>query len=163
VLSYHSHRDLARAIWRALRTLVSDARFLAGTLGSSWFTVLEALQNVDSVRTTRGTAPPGPAPLGIGAVLLVRRASVVEHRLKCRWNSNSRGIRRQHIHLLRMSAFRDFVGALCKLSLEMVRMQSGIDVGAGAGTGEGVLDMEGEDIPSTSTSATSLVTPHGTV
>jgi hypothetical protein len=86
---------------------------------------------------------------------------MVEHILKrrCHWNSNNRGIRRQHIRFLRMSAFRDFVGALCKLSLEMVRMQSGIGVGAGTGTGEGVLDMEGEDIPSTSTSATSLVTP----
>jgi hypothetical protein len=35
--------------------------------------------------------------------LLVRRASVVEHRLKGKWNSNNRGIRRQHIHFLRMS------------------------------------------------------------
>ena len=31
-------------------------------------TVLEALQNADYVLTTPGTAPPGPAPLGTGAV-----------------------------------------------------------------------------------------------
>ena len=51
-----------------LRPLVVAALFLAGTPGSSWFAVLEALQNADYVLTTRGTAPPGPAPLGIGAV-----------------------------------------------------------------------------------------------
>jgi len=37
-------------------------------------------------------------------------------------------------------------------------MQSGVDVGAGAGAGEGVLDVEEDNIPSVSTSATSLVT-----
>ena len=48
--------------------LVVAALFLAGTPGSSWFAVLEALQNADYVLTTSGTAPPGPAPLGIGTV-----------------------------------------------------------------------------------------------
>jgi hypothetical protein len=33
------------------------------------------------------------------------------------------------------SAFLDFVGALCKSSLEMVNMQSGVDIDASAGTG----------------------------
>ena len=55
--------------------------------------------------------------------------------------------------------FLDFIGTLCKLSLEMVSMQSGVDVGAGAGTGEGALDVEEDNIPSASTSATSLITP----
>ena len=32
--------------------------------GSSWFAVLEALQNVDHVLTTRGAALPGLAALG---------------------------------------------------------------------------------------------------
>ena len=41
----------------------------------------------------------------------------------------------------------------------MVCMQSSVDVGAGAGTGEGVLDVEEDNIPSASTSATSLITP----
>jgi hypothetical protein len=45
------------------------------------------------------------------------------------------------------SAFGDFVGAYCKLSLELVRMQSGVDIGAGAGTEEGVLDVEEDNIP----------------
>ena len=62
------------------------------------------------------------------------------------------------------SAFRDIVDALCKLSLEMVSMQSSVDVGTSAGAGEGVLDVEKDDISSASTSPTSLVTPpHGTV
>jgi hypothetical protein len=51
-----------------LRAFVAAALFLAGTLGSSWFAVLETLQNADYVLTTRGTALPGPAHLGIGAV-----------------------------------------------------------------------------------------------
>ena len=42
--------------------------FLAGSVGSCWFAVLKALQNADYVLTARGTAPPGLAPLGIGAV-----------------------------------------------------------------------------------------------
>jgi hypothetical protein len=33
------------------------------------------------------------------------------------------------------SAFRDFVCTFCKLSFEMVSMQSGVDIGAGACTG----------------------------
>jgi hypothetical protein len=53
---------------------------------------------------------------------------------------------------------------LCKLSSEMVSMQSGTSGGSGAGTGtgttgEGSLDAEDDAIPSASTSATSLVTP----
>jgi len=51
-----------------LRALVAAALFVAGMLGSSWFAALEALQNADHVLTTRGTAPPGPAPPGIGTV-----------------------------------------------------------------------------------------------
>ena len=50
-----------------LRALVAAALFLAGTLGSSWFAVFEAL-HADYVPTTRGTAPPGPEPLRIGTV-----------------------------------------------------------------------------------------------
>jgi hypothetical protein len=98
------------------------------------------------------------------------------------WNSNNRCIRRQRIYLLRTSipslprafklkhlfnasimlddsAFRNFVGALCKLSSEIVSMQSGVDVSAGSGTEEGILDVEEDNIPTLSTSVTSLVTP----
>ena len=47
--------------------------------------------------------------------------------------------------MLEDSAFRDFVGTLCKLNSEMVGMQNGVDVGAGAGSREGVLDVEEEE------------------
>ena len=60
--------------------------------------------------------------------------------------------------LLEDSGFRDFVGALCKSSWEIVSVQSGVDVGAGAGTEEGVLDAEEDDISHASMSAMSFVT-----
>ena len=77
-------RTLARNLG-CFRTLVAAALFLAGTLGSSWFAILEAVPYADHVLATRCTAP-GSAPLGTGLLvqLLVRRASVVEHRLKGR-------------------------------------------------------------------------------
>ena len=53
-------------------------------------------------------------------------------------------------------AFRDFVGALCKLSLEMVSMQSSVDVGSRAGAGEDVLDVEEDNIPARVLRASSL-------
>jgi hypothetical protein len=58
--------------------------------------------------------------------------------------------------ILEDSAFHDFISTLCKLSLEMVSMQSCADVGAG---GEGALDLEDNgNIPSASTSMMSLAT-----
>ena len=170
-----SPRNLA-----CLRALVVAALFLAGTLGSSWFAVLEALQNADYVLTTRGTAPPGPATPVIGAVAATQskrggthiegqveqqqqKLQAAAHPLLADVDSESVQAAIQRLFdasiMLEDPAFRDFVGALCKLSLEMVSMQSGVDVGAGAGTGEGVLDVEEDNIPSANTSATSLVTP----
>ena len=170
-----SPRNLA-----CLRALVAAALFLAGTLGSSWFVVLEALQNADYVLTTRGTAPPGPAPLGAGAVAGTssrrggtqiegqaeqqqQRHQVAAHPLLADLDSESVQAAIQRLFdgsiILEDSAFRDFVAALCKLSLEMVSMQSGVDVGPSASTGECALDVEEDNIPSASTSATSLVTP----
>jgi hypothetical protein len=49
-----SPRNLACA-----RALVAAALFLVGTLGPSWFAVLEALQNADYVLTTRGVRNAG--------------------------------------------------------------------------------------------------------
>ena len=169
-----SPRNLA-----CLRALVAAALFLAGTLGSSWFAVLEALQNADYVLTTRGTALPGPAPHGTGAVASTpskrggaqiegqveqqQRHQAAAHPLLADLDSESVQAAIQRLFdasiMLDDSAFRDFVGALCKLSSEMVSMQCGVDVGAGAGIGEGTLDVEEDNIPSASTSATSLVTP----
>lgn len=172
-----SPRNLA-----CLRALVAAALFLAGTLGQSWFAVLEALQNADYVLTTRGTAPPGSAPLNTGAVggtpskrggshiegqveqqQQQQRHQAAAHLLLADVDSESVQAAIQRLFdasvMLEDSAFHDFVGALCKLSLEMVSMQSGVDVGAGSSIGEGGLDAEEDNIPSASTSATSLVTP----
>ena len=189
-----SPRNLA-----CLRALVAAAMFLAGTLGSSWFAVLEALQNADYVLTTRGTAPPSSATLGphTGATsgtpskrgaLAEGQAGGGQHQLQQQQQQQQQQQSRQQVAhplladldpesvqaaiqrlfdasiILEDSAFHDFVSALCKLSSEMVSMQSGTNGGSGAGTGagttgEGALDAEDDTIPSASTSATSLVTP----
>ena len=48
--------------------------------------------------------------------------------------------------MLEDSAFRDFVGGLSKVRLEMVSMQSGVDVGSATGTGD-ILDVEEDNLP----------------
>ena len=177
-----STRNLA-----CLRALVAAAMFLAGTLGPSWFAVLEALQNADYVLTTRGTAPSGPALLSVGPVtstpskrkLSAAAAAGAQAEGPAVTGQQQHQARQQATHplltdvdsetvqaaiqrlfdasvMLDDPAFHDFVGALCKLSLEMVSMQSDANVVAVAG--DGTLEAE-EDIPSASTSLTSLVTP----
>ncbi|KAH9917524.1 uncharacterized protein B0H18DRAFT_1123603, partial [Fomitopsis serialis] len=47
-----SERNMA-----CLKVLVTSGLFLAGSLGESWFNILEALQNADYVLTVRGTKP----------------------------------------------------------------------------------------------------------
>jgi len=133
-----SQRNLA-----CLRALVAAALFLAGTLGSSWFAVLEALQNADYVLTTRGTSPVGPAPLGIGAVAGTpskrggtqieaqaeqqqQRHQAAIHPLLADLDSESVQAAIQRLFDASImqgdTMFRDFVGALGKLSLEVVRV-----------------------------------------
>ena len=162
--------------------------FLAGTLGPGWFMVPETLQNADCVFTTRGTAPPSSAAFGpnTGATSGVSSelgGALAEGLPGGRQRPQQQQSGQQAAHLLLAdldpesvpaaiqrlfntsvvlddSAFHDFVGALCKLSLEMISMQSGTDVGTSTGTvGEGTLGAEDDTIPSMTTSATSLVTP----
>lgn len=71
-----SERNLA-----CLKVLVSSAMFLAGSLGESWFGILEVLQNADYVLTSKGvggggggggfgggvTSPPGSTKRGTGS------------------------------------------------------------------------------------------------
>ncbi|TCD65014.1 hypothetical protein EIP91_003335 [Steccherinum ochraceum] len=59
-----SERNMA-----CLKVLIASALFLAGSLGASWFHILEALQNADYVLTTKGARAPtakrsntGPLP-----------------------------------------------------------------------------------------------------
>ena len=128
-----SERNLA-----CLRALISNALFLAGSLGPSWFDVLEALQNADYV-LTKGTifsskkayaapsAPsstvasggaagtvPQPAPPRHPA-LMDLDADTIQHAIQRLFDSTKN---------LEDDSFRDFVAALCKLSAEMVGMQA---------------------------------------
>ena len=58
-----SGAGLGPHILACLRALVTALMFLAGTLDSSWFAVLEVLQNADYILTTCGTALPSSATL----------------------------------------------------------------------------------------------------
>lgn len=138
-----SERNLA-----CLKVFVSSALFLAGSLGRSWFDVLEALQNSDYILTAKGvkTSSSKRTPGSVPASRSVSRSSSV---------SNNTGglnpVASQHPLLLDLDpesvqgaiqrlfdtsknledpAFRDFVDALCKLSGEMVVMQSGEGIGS---------------------------------
>jgi C-terminal region of Mon2 protein len=172
-----SQRNLA-----CLRALVAAAVFLAGTLGPSWFAVLEALQNADYVLTTRGTTQLGSVAastggaagtpskrgaaqaegqVGTGQQQLQQHRQHVAHPLLADADPESVQAAMQRLFdasvMLDDSAFHDFVDALCKLSFEMVSMQSGGDVGGGVA--EGSLEVDDDNIPSASTSVTSLATP----
>jgi hypothetical protein len=142
--------------------------------------VLELIKNADYVLIIRSTAPPFRYPLA-SAQLLARQARVVEQ--TGAQVEQQRRIRQVAAHpllvdvdsgsvqaiimiqqlfdaniMLEDSGSHDFVGTLCKLSLEMVSMQSGVDVGAGAGC----FGCGGDNIPCETTGAsraTSLVTP----
>ena len=167
-----SARNLA-----CLRALVAAALFLAGTLGPSWFAVLEALQNADYVLTTRGTAP-ASASLAVGTAGATpsKRASAqvdgqqllqqqqrhpsgqqAAHPLLADLDSESLQAAIQRLFdsskVLEDEAFHDFVGALCKLSVEMVSMQSGF-----GGVAEGSSEID-DDASSASASSASLATP----
>ena len=136
--------------------------FLDGTLGPSWYAVLDVFENADYALKTRGTAPPGSTALSPNTDAAsgrpIKRGGAPAEELagdgqQRQQQEQTRGDRR-HIHFLQtltrrafrlrysgfsmrasFSAFRDFVGALCKLGLEMVSMQNGTDVGTRTGTG----------------------------
>ncbi|KAF8516873.1 hypothetical protein JB92DRAFT_2829153 [Gautieria morchelliformis] len=117
--------------WRAI---ISSALFLAGSLGPSWFDVLEAIQNADYVLTKGtvisskkaypmssapssgrcGTASNAPAPPRHPA-LVDLDADAIQHAIQRLLDSTKN---------LEDDSFRDFVAALCKLSAEMVGMQA---------------------------------------
>ena len=145
-----SERNMA-----CLKVLVGCALFFAGSLGDSWYTVLEALQNADLVLVMMSKIGGGQGSKrnlfsgGSG----VPGGGVVPNRPVANHGSQSHppasGALSKHplltdldVETMQMaiqrlfessknledSAFRDFVNALCKLSGEMVTMQS--DVGS---------------------------------
>ncbi|TDL18222.1 hypothetical protein BD410DRAFT_900985 [Rickenella mellea] len=135
-----SERNMA-----CLKVLASCALFLAGSLGSSWFDILEALQNADYVLNTKGSRsaaakrssfvpPTGQSPSrsvsqpaqGLGGAGV--GPAQPRHNLLTDIDSDSvsRAIQRlfDSTKNLEDQAFKDFVAALCRLSSEMVDMQS---------------------------------------
>jgi len=143
-----SERNMA-----CLKVLLGCALFLAGSLSESWYAVLEALQNADAVlnmmvktgggpTVKKGLFSAGPGSSNPGAIGVTRSSSINVSQS----TSGSGGVSNQRHPLLsdldvetmqaavqrlfdssknlEDSAFRDFVNALCKLSAEMVGMQT---------------------------------------
>jgi hypothetical protein len=129
-----SERNMA-----CLKILISSAIFLSGSLDSSWFSLLEAIQNAEYVLTLKGTR--GRATGGLSAPPAIhKRASMSSAQLG---SSQPPAVRHPMLSDLdpenvmaavqRLfdasknmddSAFQHFVAALCKLSSAMVGMQS---------------------------------------
>ncbi|PPQ71802.1 hypothetical protein CVT26_007726 [Gymnopilus dilepis] len=167
-----SERNMA-----CLKVLLGCALFLAGSLGESWYAVLEALQNAETVLAMMaktgsqsgskkglfaGTGSSGPsagAPAsrsvsssgaagsqtGSGAgSLTVKHPLLTDLDVEIMQTAVQRLF--DSSKNLEDLAFKDFVNALCKLSTEMVGMQStevvpvnGPDGGEDAGAGSGGL------------------------
>ncbi|KAI8977746.1 hypothetical protein BD414DRAFT_154340 [Trametes punicea] len=142
-----SERNMA-----CLKALVASALFLAGSLGESWFDILEALQNADYVLTMKGARQSGSKrnTIGPGAGSLPGSRSMstsgsspqlatsgssqqpappqARHPLLADLDPDSLQHAIQRLFdaskNLDDNAFRDFVKALCKLSATMIGMQS---------------------------------------
>ncbi|KAG1719544.1 uncharacterized protein EDB91DRAFT_1240566 [Suillus paluster] len=126
-----SERNLA-----CLKVLVSSALFLAGSLGESWYGILEALQNADYVlnvkasqaSTNRRMSTPMTPSRSVSATSSAEQGKAARHPLLVDIDSESVLAAVQRLFdaskNLEDSAFQDFVTALCKLSSEMVEMQS---------------------------------------
>lgn len=131
-----------------LKVLVSSALFLAGSLGESWYGIMEALQNADYVLTMKGShhssgrrastfvgGPNTPSRSVSGAATGTSEVGKSSHPLQPARHPLLADIDPDNVQLaiqrlfeasknLEDSAFQDFVNALCKLSAEMIGMQS---------------------------------------
>lgn len=139
-----SERNLA-----CLKVFVGCALFLAGSLGDSWYAVLDALQNADGVlvlMTRTGTPAKkglfgvgmGPAPGTSGAQSRstslgpqspgVSNVNVYRHPLLSDLEVETVLTAIQRLFdsskNLDDTSFKDFINALCKLSAEVVGMQA---------------------------------------
>jgi hypothetical protein len=131
-----------------LKVLLGCALFLAGSLGESWYAILEALQNADGVltmmaktgthagATKKGLFGAGPPGSGMQPSRSVSGSqpgsssgvSTVKHPLLSDLDVDTMQLAVQKLFdsskNLEDLAFRDFINALCKLSSEMVGMQT---------------------------------------
>lgn len=134
-----SERNLA-----CLKVFIASALFLAGSLGEAWYNVLETLQNAEYVLTFKGQKLSSGKRIGslssastvatnrsVSATSLQHSASGMSqpsHVLLTDVDGDNilRSIQRLFDSSKNMDdgAFHDFVSALCKLSAEMVEMQS---------------------------------------
>lgn len=130
-----SERNLA-----CLKVLLSSAMFLAGSLGGSWFQILEVLQNAEYVLTWKGGPQGTPSkrhPFGhpqAGRSMSVSGAPPLPHPAPPRHpilsdldsETLQNGIQRLFDASKNLDdvAFKYFIDALCRLSAEMVDMQS---------------------------------------
>ncbi|KAI0271242.1 hypothetical protein BGY98DRAFT_1100302 [Russula aff. rugulosa BPL654] len=121
-----------------LWALAAAALFLAGTLGSSWFAVLEALQNTAYVPTTR-PAWSGTRWYRHGCWYAKQTTA---HPLLADVDSESVQASIQRLFDTGIMRTLPYAMIWYILQVELGDGQSGIDVGAGAGTVEGVLDVE---------------------
>lgn len=147
-----------------LKVLISSALFLAGSLGPSWFNVLEALQNADYVLTIKGTRGastftpvkrrPSAAPMTPTRGDMLSLPSESPARPPVFSDMEPDQVLAM-IHKvfeasknLEDEAFKDFVTALCKLSAEMIGMQAGPDLTTSPLAG---YDSDNEDTNGTAT------------
>ncbi|KAK0441196.1 uncharacterized protein EV420DRAFT_1650111 [Desarmillaria tabescens] len=130
-----SERNLA-----CLKVLLSSAMFLAGSLGGSWFQILEVLQNAEYVLTWKGGPQGTPSkrhPFGhsqgsrsmsVSGVQPLPHPTPPRHPLLSDLDSETlqNGIQRLFDASKNLDdvAFKHFIDALCRLSAEMVDMQS---------------------------------------
>jgi hypothetical protein len=138
-----SERNLA-----CLKVFVSSALYLSGSLDESWFDILEVLQNADYVLTSKGgkstTSVSRRSSIIPGTGTLSRSPSTTTSPPTSTGNLPSSGAHHPLLAELDPDSvqnviqrlfdtsknleddeFRHFVNALCKLSSEMVVMQSG--------------------------------------
>jgi len=164
-----SERNMA-----CLKVLISGAVFLAGSLGESWFNILEVLQNADHVLSSRGGQHAGGAgkrsmfsPSAAGAVgRSVSAASAgganaqvgpPRHPLLSDLDAETLQLAMQRLFdaskNLEDPAYKYFIGALCRLSAEMVEMQSG-------GGEEITFELESREDVASVTMLSPKSTPH---
>ena len=134
--------------------------FPAGTPGTSWFAVFEALQNAGDVLSTCDTTQHGPAPIVTSAVASKSdRHQAAAHLLADAGSESMQAAIPQFFDgniILEESAFRDLVSALCKLSLEMVCGQRAV-CRCWCWRRGAVLEIEEDNIPSASTAVSGMV------
>lgn len=157
-----------------LKVVVGCSMYLAGGLGDAWYAILDTLQNADYVLTVRGAGGAAPGPGGLkrpiqvglgggapqgrvvsssqsgGALHTQASTTTPRHPLLSDLDHETTISTIQRLFdaskNLEDEAFKDFVNALCRLSSEMVGMQSGHGLEFGGGSGFGQINESMESL-----------------